>query len=70
MQESLDGTSRALRKNTEKKLCGTAVTEGKGEYSKHVLKVVCVVVSYCFLWLWSSATLRMVFTGKLGEFSF
>lgn len=44
---------------------------GVGEKEiKHVLRVVCVVVNFFFLWLWSSATLRMVFTGKLGEFPF
>lgn len=71
MQEALDRTSRALRKHKGRKLYGTAVIGGRGERDQACTESsLCGSKFFFFLWLWSSATLRMVFTGKLGEFPF
>lgn len=46
------------------------VIVGGREDTKHILRAACMVVNYIFLSLWSSATLRMVLAGVLGEFLF
>lgn len=38
-------------------------------YQTHT-EAACIVVNYIFLCLWSSATLRMVLAGELGELLF
>lgn len=45
------------------------IGDGGGD-TKHILRAACIVVNYIFLCLWSSATLRMVLTGELGELLF